>query len=116
MSRSIENRGAGPLIQPVVESFQKFIHTESAAGILLMVSTVVALIWANSPWSETYTAFRRLPVTLGDPDICGVSGPENQARSRNPAPGTDRPIPGRAYSPIGGGCQGITRDFISWRF
>ena len=65
MSRSIEDQGSSPLIQPVVEPFQRFIHTESAAGILLIVSTVVALMWANSPWSEAYTAFRRLPVTLG---------------------------------------------------
>lgn len=65
MSRSIEDRGASSLIQPVVEPFQRFIHTESAAGILLIVSTVVALMWANSAWSEAYTAFRRLPVTVG---------------------------------------------------
>ena len=65
MSRSIEDQGSSPLIQPVVEPFQRFIHTESAAGILLIVSTVVALMWANSPWSVAYTAFRRLPVTLG---------------------------------------------------
>jgi Na+:H+ antiporter, NhaA family len=65
MSHSIEDRGTSPLIQPVVEPFQRFIHNESAAGILLMVSTVVALMWANSPWSEAYAAFRRLPVTLG---------------------------------------------------
>ncbi len=69
MSRSIEDRGEAPLIQPVVEPFQKFIHAESAAGILLMISTVVALIWANSPWSEVYTAFRRLPVTVGVGDF-----------------------------------------------
>lgn len=69
MSHSTEDQGAGPLIQPVVEPFQKFIHAESAAGILLMVATVVALIWANSPWTETYNAFRRLPVTLGVGDF-----------------------------------------------
>ncbi len=53
------------LIRPIVEPFQSFIHAESAAGILLMVSTVVALAWANSSWADLYTAFRRLPVTLG---------------------------------------------------
>ncbi len=65
MSHSSEDRGEEPLIQPVVEPFQRFIHTESAAGILLIVSTVVALMWANSPWSETYFAFRYLQVTVG---------------------------------------------------
>ena len=69
MSRSSENQGATPLIQPVVEPFQKFIHAESAAGILLLISTVGALMWANSPWSEVYTDFRRLPVTVGVGDF-----------------------------------------------
>ncbi len=54
-----------PLIDPVLEPFRVFIHAESAAGILLLVSTLFALIWANSPWAEAYGAFRRLPVTLG---------------------------------------------------
>ncbi|MCP9464534.1 MAG: Na+/H+ antiporter NhaA [Nitrospira sp.] len=67
--RSFENQGAAPLIQPVVEPFQKFIHAESAGGILLLISTVIALVWANSPWSESYAAFRRLPVTVGVGDF-----------------------------------------------
>lgn len=58
-----------PFIEPLVEPFQKFIHTESAAGILLIISTVVALIWANSPWVEAYIAFRRVPITLGVGDF-----------------------------------------------
>ncbi len=69
MDQSFENQGAVPLIQPVVEPFQKFIHAESAGGILLLISTVIALVWANSPWSESYAAFRRLPVTVGVGDF-----------------------------------------------
>jgi Na+:H+ antiporter, NhaA family len=69
MSRSTEGQDGGDLIQPMVEPFQKFIHAESAAGILLMVSTVVALAWANSPWADAYVEFRRLPVTFGVGDF-----------------------------------------------
>lgn len=58
-----------PLIKPVIEPFQNFIRMESAAGILLLISTVIALAWANSPWVDAYTAFRRLPVTLGIGDF-----------------------------------------------
>lgn len=58
-----------PLIGPVIEPFQSFIRAESAAGILLLISTVIALAWANSPWADAYTAFRRLPVTLGIGDF-----------------------------------------------
>lgn len=60
-----EEAGGQGLIEPVVEPFRAFIHTESAAGILLLASTVMALLWANSPWQDLYTAFRRLPITLG---------------------------------------------------
>ncbi len=69
MSRATVEQDKGPLIKPIVEPFQSFIHAESAAGILLMISTVIALVWANSPWTEAYAAFRRLPVTLGVGDF-----------------------------------------------
>ncbi len=32
----------------------RFLHIEAAGGILLLASTLVALAWANSPWSEAY--------------------------------------------------------------
>ncbi len=31
-----------------------FLHAEAAGGILLVGASVVALIWANSPWQESY--------------------------------------------------------------
>lgn len=36
--------------------FQKFTKIESFSGILLILATITALIWANSPFSESYTA------------------------------------------------------------
>lgn len=33
---------------------QRFLHIEAASGILLLATTVVALAWANSPWSAAY--------------------------------------------------------------
>ncbi len=33
---------------------QKYIYTESIGGIVLLVATVIALGWANSPWREEY--------------------------------------------------------------
>jgi Na+:H+ antiporter, NhaA family len=53
-----------PLIQPIIEPFQRFIHTQSASGILLLTATITAMVWANSPWSETYEAFWTMPVSL----------------------------------------------------
>ena len=39
--------------QPLV----RFMHVEAAGGIVLVVATVVALVWANSPWSAGYDSF-----------------------------------------------------------
>jgi NhaA family Na+:H+ antiporter len=36
--------------QPLV----RFLHIEAASGILLVVATVVAVVWANSPWRDGY--------------------------------------------------------------
>ena len=38
----------------IVSPFQRFLHTEASGGILLIFFTALALIWANSPWSEGY--------------------------------------------------------------
>ncbi len=38
------------ILRPLVE----FLHTEAAGGIVLLVATVAALIWVNSPWAEAY--------------------------------------------------------------
>jgi NhaA family Na+:H+ antiporter len=34
--------------------FQRFFHSQVSGSIVLMACTVVALIWANSPWSDRY--------------------------------------------------------------
>ena len=33
---------------------QHYLHTESIGGIVLLIATVVALAWSNSPWSANY--------------------------------------------------------------
>ncbi|MCB9946532.1 MAG: Na+/H+ antiporter NhaA [Rhodospirillaceae bacterium] len=34
--------------------FESFVHSEVLGSIILLVCAVVALVWANSPWSEGY--------------------------------------------------------------
>jgi NhaA family Na+:H+ antiporter len=38
--------------QPIV----RFLHVEAAGGILLLLATMAALVWANSPWRAGYEA------------------------------------------------------------
>ena len=42
---------------------------ENAAAALLLACTVVAILWANSPWSETYSQFWGTPVGLSFGDL-----------------------------------------------
>lgn len=45
-----------------------FLHTEAAGGVLLALGALVALVWANSPWSASYEELWEtvVSVTVGD--------------------------------------------------
>jgi NhaA family Na+:H+ antiporter len=38
----------------VLQPLQEFLQTSSSSALLLLVAVVVALVWANSPWSDSY--------------------------------------------------------------
>ena len=38
----------------ILSPFQKFVKIESFSGILLLIATITALVWANSPFGESY--------------------------------------------------------------
>jgi NhaA family Na+:H+ antiporter len=38
----------------VTEAFERFFHSQVNGSVVLMVCTVAALAWANSPWAESY--------------------------------------------------------------
>ena len=44
---------------------ERFVQSETAGSILLFGATVIALIWANSPWSASYFALWKLPLQIG---------------------------------------------------
>ena len=54
----------GRLIRPTRE----FLRTEAGSSVLLFAATIVALLWANSPWSQSYIDFwhTELQVGFGD--------------------------------------------------
>jgi NhaA family Na+:H+ antiporter len=56
-----------PLVERVLAPFQKFAHAEAAGGIVLLFNAVLALIWANSTWGDSYHHLWDLPVTIGTP-------------------------------------------------
>jgi NhaA family Na+:H+ antiporter len=48
----------------LVRPLQTFFQTEAAGGMLLLVSAVIALVWANSPWSGAYERLWRTELTF----------------------------------------------------
>jgi NhaA family Na+:H+ antiporter len=40
----------------------ELLRRETVGGALLLLATLAALVWANSPWSEGYTALKEHPV------------------------------------------------------
>jgi Na+:H+ antiporter, NhaA family len=47
---------------------QRFAQVETAGGIVMLVSGIVALIWANSPWSDAYEDLfdTSIAIRIGD--------------------------------------------------
>lgn len=41
-----------------VSEFARYLRTETVGGMVLLVATAVALLWANSPWSGAYVGLR----------------------------------------------------------
>ena len=48
------------ILRPLVE----FLHTEAAGGIVLLIATIAALVWANSPWADGFLHFWHTPVGI----------------------------------------------------
>jgi NhaA family Na+:H+ antiporter len=43
-------------IDRVVAPIERFLHVSAASGVVLVSAAVLAMLWANSPWSEAYFA------------------------------------------------------------
>ncbi len=56
--RSLFSRGSWPEARRAAD----ILRSETVAGILLIVAAAVAMVWANSPWSESYFRLREVRV------------------------------------------------------
>lgn len=52
-------------IETLTKPFDEFARLESSGGILLVGCTLFALLWANSPWSDSYFALWHTKLTVG---------------------------------------------------
>src|SRR5918994_2325816 len=52
-------------VETIVRPFQEFANRASSSGILLIAAAIVALVWANSPWGESYTGLWGTKLSIG---------------------------------------------------
>jgi NhaA family Na+:H+ antiporter len=57
------------LVERILQPFQQFFATESAGGIVLLLSSVAALAWANSAYGDAYFAIWERTFTIGSGDV-----------------------------------------------
>ncbi len=55
---------ASDKIDKVLRPVERYLHNESTAGILLLASALIAVIWANSPWADSYIHLWENEVSL----------------------------------------------------
>jgi NhaA family Na+:H+ antiporter len=61
-----QGAGQGPDASPDNGfSLRTFLHHEAFGGVLLLACAVVALLWANSPWHQSYEALWETELDLG---------------------------------------------------
>ena len=52
-------------IEVLTSPFLSFARMEAAGGIVLLAAAITALVWANTPWAESYHAFWNRQVSIG---------------------------------------------------
>ncbi len=48
----------------VIRPLRDFLATETSGGVVLLAATAVALVWANSPWKDSYTELWTTDLTI----------------------------------------------------
>lgn len=58
-------RPARRLARAITGPISSFLHVQASSGILLLVASVAALVWASSPWHESYEHLWHIPLQIG---------------------------------------------------
>ena len=70
-------------VRNIAAPVREFLATETGSAAALLGATVLALLWANSAWWDTYESVwtTRLAITLGDSGLSGRPAPMGQRRA-----------------------------------
>lgn len=61
MSKRHHNNG---IVAHIIAPFHRFFNLQASTGISLIISTIIAMVWANSEWSYLYYAIREYKVDI----------------------------------------------------
>ncbi len=50
--------------EKALSPFQKFVNLQSSTGILLLATTIIALVWANSTFADSYQSFWQYEIGI----------------------------------------------------
>lgn len=64
MSASAHQSHASPDRVTIISPLRDFLRTETSGAVLLAIGAVVGLIWANSPWSQSYVDFWHSDISV----------------------------------------------------
>ena len=64
MAKTVSLKTDNRPIDRILSPFQEFFQREASSGILLIIATLVALAWANSPWADSYQALWHTKVSF----------------------------------------------------
>jgi len=63
--QGVTTRGRPSAADFILRPFREFARIQAAGGIVLIGATMTALVWSNSPWSESYVGLWRTVISIG---------------------------------------------------
>ena len=72
MSQSnYDPKGKRTIVNLLTDPFRKFTEIEATSSLVLLSMTVLALVWANSPWGHIYEHLKHFPIgfSIGDMEV-----------------------------------------------
>jgi len=49
-------------LKPANTLFERFLHSQTSGSVVLLLATITAVVWANSPWSQLYHTLSHLKI------------------------------------------------------